>query len=65
MSVITKVVKVTGNWLQDAVTRDVIQYASIDDVPAIDAITDWDNLMVDNGPLAASVKNSVAYTFKY
>lgn len=51
--------------MQDAEIKDSISYASIDDVPGMDLITDWDTLTADYGVLTASVKNSLAYTFKY
>ena len=56
---------IKGNWLQDAKLNDSISYASMYEVPSIDAITDWDTLTEDCGEMSASIKNSVAYTFKY
>ena len=55
----------TGNWLQDASLTDSVSYVSVDDVLDIDLIIDWDTLTTAGGEVAASVKNSLAYTFKY
>lgn len=65
MTVLSKLDILTGNWLQDARVEDLTNYLFIDDVLSIDALFDFDTLLVNGGEIAASVKNSLAYTFKY
>ena len=65
MTVLSKLDILTGNWLQDARVEDLTNYLFIDDVLSIDALFDFDSLLVNGGEMSASVKNSLAYTFKY
>lgn len=65
MTVLSKLDILTGNWLQDARVEDLTNYLFIDDVLSVDALFDFDSLLVNGGEMSASVKNSLAYTFKY